>query len=135
MGWFSGLAAGIQQYIIYGLIAVIISLGATSGYLYVTKAHVEVKLAQTESDYKTCKINTSTLEDAIKQSNKRIDEEAAKSAAEKKAAEVKVIAANKAAATKYEEALKKFSNEKPALPDNLCLSAQQANADFLKANK
>ena len=135
MGWLSSLSTVVQQYVIYTLLALILSLSITSGYLYVTKAHVEVKLATAEANLYTCKVNTTTLEDAITKSNKKIDEDAAKSLVEKKAAEAKVAAANKTAAAKYEEALKKFNNEKPAIPDNLCLSAQQANAEFLKASK
>ncbi len=135
MKWLLGLSESLQQFIIYSLIAVIIGLGATSGYLYVSKASVEVKLAQTESNYNTCKTNTITLENSVKTQNEKIEEQKKQADLDKAAAKAKVDAANKTAEAKYNAALEKWKTEKPRDPTNLCLSAQESNADFIKAIK
>lgn len=135
INWLTGLSSGLQQFFIYSLIAVIISLSGISGYLYVSKASMEVKLAQTESNYNTCKTNTVTLSTVIDNNNKKIEEDKKRADAEKLAAQSKVDAANKAAEKKYQAALEKWRTEQPRDPANLCLSSQEANAEFIKARQ
>lgn len=132
MKYLTGLPSMVQNVIIYGLIALVLSLGITSSYLYVTKAHIEVKLAKTEANYNTCKQNTNILESSIKASSAKIQDMSDKSKKEKELADkaFKAIAATNAKT--LGDLYKKYDKEVPKDPRDLCSSTQLANKEFLE---